>query len=45
MSARDVDYVDRRTAEDFRRALHKEPRLTGLVGEIAKAADFEALLA
>lgn len=38
-------YVDKRTAEDFRRAQHKEPRLAGLIGEIAKAADFEALLA
>jgi hypothetical protein len=40
-----VLYVDKRTAEDFRRALHKESRLTGLIGKIAKAADFEALLA
>jgi hypothetical protein len=40
-----VLYVDRRTAEDFRRALHKESWLTGLIGKIAKAADFEALLA
>jgi hypothetical protein len=39
-----VLYVDKRTAEDFTRALRKEPRLKGLVGEITKAADFEALL-
>lgn len=38
-------YVDKRTAEDFIRAQRKEPRLKGLIGEIAKAADFEALLA
>lgn len=38
-------YVDKRTAEDFRRAKQKEPQLTGLIGEIAKAPDFEALLA
>ncbi|WP_234038162.1 hypothetical protein [Erythrobacter sp. YJ-T3-07] len=37
-------YVDKRTAEDFLRAQRKEPRLTGLVGEIVKAADFDALL-
>jgi hypothetical protein len=40
-----VLYVDKRTAEDFRRAKQKEPRLKGLIGEIAKAADFDALLA
>lgn len=40
----DVLYVDKRTAEDFRRACQKEKRLDGLIGEIAKAADFEALL-
>lgn len=40
-----VLYVDKRTAEDFRRAKQKEARLAGLIGEIAKAADFEALLA
>ncbi|MFG1432359.1 hypothetical protein V5F69_15065 [Xanthobacter sp. V2C-4] len=40
----DVLYVDKRTSEDFRRAMHKEPRLKGLVGEIAKAADFDAFL-
>ncbi len=39
-----VLYVDKRTAEDFSRAQRKEPRLKGLVGEISKAADFEALL-
>ncbi|MCB5943952.1 hypothetical protein [Acidocella sp. KAb 2-4] len=40
-----VLYVDKRTAEDFRRARNKEPRLTGLIGDIAKAGDFEGLLA
>ncbi len=39
-----VLYVDKRTAEDFTRAQRKEPRLKGLIGEISKAADFEALL-
>lgn len=39
-----VLYVDKRTAEDFTRAQRKEPRLEGLIGEIRKAADFEALL-
>lgn len=37
-------YVDKRTAEDFTRAQRKEPRLKGLIGEVAKAADFDALL-
>jgi hypothetical protein len=40
-----VTYVDKRTAEDFRRALQKEPRLTGLVGGVAKSVGFEGLLA
>ncbi|KPF84213.1 hypothetical protein IP70_16695 [alpha proteobacterium AAP38] len=40
----DVLYVDKRTAEDFRRAIRKEPRLAGLIGEIATAPDFDALL-
>lgn len=40
-----VLYVDKRTAHDFRCAKQKEPRLKGLIGEIAKGADFEALLA
>lgn len=39
-----VLYVDKRTAEDFSRAQRKEPRLKALIGEISKAADFEALL-
>lgn len=39
-----VLYVDKRTAEDFRRAQRKEPRLKGLIGEVSKAADFDALL-
>jgi hypothetical protein len=37
-------YVDKRTAEDFTRAQRTEPGLKGLIGEVAKAADFEALL-
>lgn len=40
----DVLYVDKRTAEDFKRTRQKEPRLDGLIGEIAKASDFEGLL-
>jgi hypothetical protein len=36
----DVLYVDKRTAEDFKRAIAKEPRLTGLIGSIAKGAEF-----
>jgi len=38
-----VLYVDKRTAEDFTCAQRKEPRHKGLIGEITKAADFEAL--
>lgn len=40
----DVLYVDKRTAEDFQRARRREPRLGGLIGDIAKAADFDELL-
>ena len=40
----DVLYVDKRIAEDFRRARQKDHRLERILGEIAKAADFEALL-
>lgn len=40
----DVLYVDKRTAEDFRRARRKETRLDALIGEVAKGSDFEALL-
>lgn len=40
----EVLYVDKRTAEDFRRAQLGEPLLKGLVGQIAKASDFESLL-
>jgi len=39
-----VLYVDKRTAEDFRRAEQKEPRLGGLIGEIAKAGDFDGIV-
>lgn len=41
----EVLYVDKRTAEDFRQALKKEPRLVGLIGEIAKAGDFDGVAA
>ncbi len=41
----DVLYVDKRTAEDFRRAESKEPELVGLIGTIAKASDFDGILA
>lgn len=40
----EVTYVDKRTAEDFRRALTKEPKLHGLVGDIRKAKDFAELV-
>jgi len=40
----DVLYVDKRTAEDFRRAIGKEPKLSGLIGDVAKAVDFADLL-
>lgn len=40
-----VLYVDKRTAEDFRQALKKEPRLVSLIGEIAKAGDFDGIAA
>lgn len=39
----DVLYVDKRTSEDFRQAVKKEPRLVGLIGEISKAGDFDGL--
>lgn len=39
----DVLYVDKRTSEDFRQAVKKEPRLVGLIGEIAKAGDFDGI--
>lgn len=40
----DVVYVDKRTAEDFKRAIRKERKLSGLIGNIARAADFLDLL-
>lgn len=40
----DVLYVDRRTSEDLLRVRRKEPILSALMGEVRKAADFEALL-
>ena len=40
-----VLYVHKRSAEDFRRAGLKAPRLDGLIGEIAKAGDFDGMLA
>lgn len=41
----DMLYVDKRTAEDFRRAEEKQPQLAGLIGEIAKARDFDDIVA
>ncbi|MFB0876025.1 MULTISPECIES: hypothetical protein [unclassified Sphingobium] len=41
----EVLYVDKRTAEDFRQAVKKEPRLVGLIGEIAKASEFDGIAA
>lgn len=38
-------YVDKRTAEDFRRAVAKESKLHGLLGRISKASDYRGLLA
>ena len=40
----DVLYVDRRTSEDLLRVRRKEPVIDALMGEIRKAAGFEALL-
>lgn len=40
----DVLYVDRRTSEDLLRVRRKEPLIDALMGEVRKAADFEALL-
>lgn len=40
----DVVYVDKRTWEDFRRVLVKEPALRDLIGKIRKAADFPDLV-
>ncbi|NEJ11304.1 hypothetical protein GR238_39080, partial [Rhizobium leguminosarum] len=39
----DVLYVDRRTSEDMLRVRRKEPILSALMGEVRKAADFQAL--
>ncbi len=39
-----VLYVDRRTSEDLLRVRRKEPVIDALMGEVRKAADFEALL-
>lgn len=36
----DIVYVDRRTHEDFRRVLQKEPAIAQLVGAVAKAARY-----
>ena len=38
-------YVDRRTSEDLLRVRRKEPQISALLGNIAKAGDFESLLA
>jgi len=40
----DVLYVDKRTAENFRRAVRKEPGLAVLVGRIEKASDYRSIL-
>lgn len=40
----EITFVDKRTAEDFRRALDKEPSLRGLLGDIRRAKDFAELL-
>ncbi|WP_341022943.1 hypothetical protein [Brevundimonas diminuta] len=40
----DVLYVDRRTSEDLLRVRRKKPAIDALMGEVRKAADFEALL-
>jgi hypothetical protein len=39
-----VLYGDKRTAEGFKRAIGKEPKLFGLIGDVAKASDFVGLL-
>lgn len=36
----DILYVDRRTHEDFRRVLRKEPAIAQLIGAVAKAARY-----
>jgi hypothetical protein len=39
----DALYVDKRTAEDFRRVRRKEPGLSALLGEVVKSPRFEDL--
>lgn len=40
----DLTYVDKRTAEDVRRALARSPHLRALLSPVAKAGDYEAVL-
>ena len=40
----DVLYVDKRTAEDFRRAKAKQPVLSMLIGDVVKGRNFMDLL-
>lgn len=40
----DVLYVDKRTAENFRRVIRKEPQLAMLTGRIEKASDYRTIL-
>ena len=40
----DVLFVDKRTHEDFRRVVQKDPDLAKLFGSIAKAGDYEQLI-
>lgn len=40
----DLAYVDKRTLENVRRARRKEPRLDGLLGEVARAATYQDIL-
>jgi hypothetical protein len=41
----DILYVDKRVAENFRRALQKDPALAPIVGDIKKASNWQSILA
>lgn len=41
----DLAFVDKRTLENVKRARRKEPRLEGLLGEVARAATYQDILA
>lgn len=41
----DLAFVDKRTLENVKRARRKEPRLEGLLGEVARAATYQEILA